>query len=249
MHATATSRTSPPGRRLVTPSTLKKPWPRPRPRNGPPKWASAWPTSPGRVCAWIATAKGRSAPRTLDITGVSCESCHGASGGETGWLNLHGSYGAKGVTREMETPEHKKTRHEAEDAAGMVRPAQMYALAKNCFGCHTVPNESLQTKTDHPKGTASFELVSLVSGDVAHNLFLDPKKNAEAPTLWMAETRPHGGGAQTIAVRLRPNGGPRCLAAQPGGRQRGQRLYHCDEGTRDRRPPAIWTPSRTSCPK
>ena len=35
-----------------------------------------------------------------------------------------------------------------------------------------------------------FELSSLVAGDVAHNLFLDPKKNADAPSLWMDETEP-----------------------------------------------------------
>jgi hypothetical protein len=121
------------------------------------------------------------------ISGVSCESCHGASGGENGWLNPHGSYGAKGVTREMEPPEHKSMRRENVDKIGMVRPARAYALAKNCFGCHSVPNEQLVTKTDHPSGTADFELSSYASGDVAHNLFIDPKKNALAPSLWMAE--------------------------------------------------------------
>ena len=122
------------------------------------------------------------------ITGVACESCHGPSGGEIGWLNPHGSYGAKGLLRAQETPEHKIMRHETADNAGMVRPARMYALAKNCLGCHTVPDEALQTKTDHPKGSANFELASWSAGDVAHNLFLDPKKNADAPSLWMDET-------------------------------------------------------------
>ena len=71
----------------------------------------------------------------------------------------------------------------------MVRPGRMYSLAKNCLGCHTVPNEALQTNTEHPKGSAMFELSSYSTGDVAHNLFLDPKKNAEAPSLWMDETK------------------------------------------------------------
>jgi hypothetical protein len=132
-------------------------------------------------------AQGTSIPPP-SITGVSCECCHGASGGENGWLNPHGSYGAKGLVRAQETPEHKIMRHEAVDMAGMVRPARMYALAKNCLGCHAVPNEDLQNKTDHPKGSANFELASWVAGDVAHNLFLDPKKNADAPSLWMDET-------------------------------------------------------------
>ncbi len=128
------------------------------------------------------------ATANVSITGVSCESCHGPAGGEDGWLNSHGSYGAQGVTREMEPPEHKQLRQETDDKKGMVRPAHMFELAKNCLGCHTVPNEALQTKTDHPKWKPEFELASWVAGDVAHNLFLDPKKNAEAPTLWMADT-------------------------------------------------------------
>ncbi len=128
------------------------------------------------------------ATANVSITGVSCESCHGPAGGKNGWLNSHSSYGAKGVTREMETPEHKKMRFETDDKEGMVRPAHMYELAKNCLGCHTAPDEKLQTMTDHPKGSPEFELSSWVAGDVAHNLFLDPKKNAEAPTLWMADT-------------------------------------------------------------
>ena len=36
---------------------------------------------------------------SITITGASCESCHGAAGGEDGWLNPHGSYGAKGLLR------------------------------------------------------------------------------------------------------------------------------------------------------
>ncbi len=101
---------------------------------------------------------------------------------------MHSSYGAKGVTREQETPEHKKMRHEVTAKAGQVRPVQMYAMAKNCLGCHAVPNEALVNKAGHKDGSANFELSSWVSGDVAHNLFIDPKVNAAAPSLWMAET-------------------------------------------------------------
>lgn len=123
------------------------------------------------------------------VTGVSCESCHGASGGDNGWFNPHGSYGAKGVTREQEPPEHKKMRHEVVEKAGQIRPANMYALAKNCLGCHASPYESLLNKAGHKGGTGTdFELSSWVAGDVAHNLFLNPKVNALAPSLWMAET-------------------------------------------------------------
>jgi hypothetical protein len=137
-------------------------------------------------------------PLVKEITAVSCESCHGPSGDEnTGWLNRHASYGAKGLTRNQETAEHKQQRHADIDKVGMIRPARMYALAKNCLRCHAVPNEELVNTAKHHAGSADFELVSWVSGDVAHNLFRDPTKkqvdapavaNAEAPTLWMAET-------------------------------------------------------------
>jgi hypothetical protein len=128
------------------------------------------------------------ATATRTTTGVSCESCHGAAGGEKGWLNLHGSYGVNGLTREEETPDHKKMRHKLVKERGMLRPAQVYAMAKACLGCHTVPNEQLINVAGHKNGSANFELSSWVAGDVAHNLFLDPTKNAQAPSLWMAET-------------------------------------------------------------
>ena len=61
-------------------------------------------------------------------------------------------------------------------------------MAKTCLGCHAVPNEQLVNKAGHKDGSANFELASWVSGDVAHNLFMDPKRDAPAPSLWMAET-------------------------------------------------------------
>lgn len=123
------------------------------------------------------------------ITGVSCESCHGASGGETGWLNPHSSYGSKDTTRDMETPEHLKERFATCDKAGMIRPGREYYIVRVCFQCHTVPYENLVNKTAHQASTGGFEVVSWIQGEVCHNMFLDPKKNAEAPTLWMARSK------------------------------------------------------------
>jgi hypothetical protein len=125
---------------------------------------------------------------TRSITGVSCESCHGASDGDSGWLNAHGSYGANDLKRDQETADHKKQRHKTVDKAGMIRPASMYALAKNCLGCHSVPNEELVNKGGHKAGSGEFELASWLAGDVAHNLFIDPHKNADGASLWMSET-------------------------------------------------------------
>jgi hypothetical protein len=64
----------------------------------------------------------------------------------------------------------------------------VYAMAKTCLGCHAVPNEQLVNVAGHKGGSANFEFSSWVAGDVAHNLFLNPKENALAPTLLMAET-------------------------------------------------------------
>jgi Cytochrome c554 and c-prime len=122
-------------------------------------------------------------------TGVSCESCHGPAGGDSGWLNLHGSYGAKGVTRDMETADHLKMRFEMSDKAGMVRPERVYLLARNCYACHLMSgHQDVVDKGGHHAGSAEFELVSWLHGEVSHNLFIDPTKNADAPSLWMTRS-------------------------------------------------------------
>jgi hypothetical protein len=124
------------------------------------------------------------------VTGVSCESCHGPAGGEKGWLNAHGSYGAKGLTRDQETDKHREMRFELCDQAGMVRPERTYLLAKNCFACHLMQDhETVVNKSGHHAGSSDFELVSWIHGEVDHNLFIDPKTNALAPSLWMARTK------------------------------------------------------------
>jgi hypothetical protein len=128
------------------------------------------------------------ATATKSVTGVSCESCHGPAGGTDGWLNAHGSYGAKGVTREQETPEHRAKRFETCDKAGMVRPERVYEIARNCVDCHLMARHGdvVNKSGGHPAGTSNFELVSYTHGEVDHNLFIDPMKNALAPSLWMA---------------------------------------------------------------
>jgi hypothetical protein len=97
------------------------------------------------------------------IAGVSCESCHGAA---RDWVNLHQDYG--GATRETETAEHKQMRIEQSIANGMLRPSSnLYAVAANCFECHTVPEEELINVGGHPSGS-SFELTDW-SGEIRHN--------------------------------------------------------------------------------
>ena len=50
------------------------------------------------------------------ISGVSCESCHGAA---KNWLDVHNDYGGPGVTRESESRAHRVERLRNSIAGGM----------------------------------------------------------------------------------------------------------------------------------
>lgn len=111
------------------------------------------------------------------FAGVSCESCHGPA---QDWINVHNDYGGKDFNIDNETPQHKARRLESCDEAGMLRSVQVYSIAKNCYSCHTVPNESLVNIGGHPAGSA-FELVAWSQGEVRHNYFYSPDQgNREA---------------------------------------------------------------------
>ena len=126
-------------------------------------------------CHFTSAAKGG---KVKPIAGIVCESCHGAG---KDWIKLHSDYGGKDVTREKEDPAHKKERYAKSEAAGMIRPAQLYNVAANCFGCHTVPNERLVNVGGHPAGS-KFELVSWIHGEVRHNVWYSKENNeATAP--------------------------------------------------------------------
>ncbi|MEP6686517.1 MAG: cytochrome c family protein [Verrucomicrobiota bacterium] len=103
----------------------------------------------------VQTKGGASEP----ISGVSCESCHGAA---QDWLNIHND---KKVARDE--------RRTKSAATGMIRPEDIYAVAANCFQCHLVPNEKLVNVGGHSAGTPGFELVAWSQGMVRHN-FLTP---------------------------------------------------------------------------
>ncbi len=116
------------------------------------------------------------------VSGVSCESCHGESGGEDGWLNAHAVYGPNGTTPESETKEHRETRLKRIDKAGMVRSSHIAGLANKCFGCHSVTNAAL-VNAGHRTG-GGFEFVGRTIGEVRHNFHIDQLKNADEPSLW-----------------------------------------------------------------
>ncbi len=97
------------------------------------------------------------------ISGISCKSCHGA-GQE--WIKVHSGYSGK--TALTESKAEASARWKLAEAKGMIRPHDIYRIAKNCYGCHVVPQEDLVNKGGHRAGSA-FELVSWSQGEVRHN--------------------------------------------------------------------------------
>lgn len=101
--------------------------------------------------------------REEPIAGISCESCHSAG---QDWIKVHSGFSGKTVLFESKAEE--KERWKLSDSKGMIRPRSFYLLAKNCYGCHVVPQEDLVNKGGHKSGS-DFELVSWSQGEVRHN--------------------------------------------------------------------------------
>ncbi|HJQ80608.1 MAG TPA: cytochrome c family protein, partial [Lacipirellulaceae bacterium] len=118
------------------------------------------------VCTQCHYTEQNEGGRVRIVAGVSCESCHG---GAADWLALHADYGGPGVTKEQESAEHRALRLAESIALGMNNPHNLYLIAKQCFNCHTVPNESLVNVGGHVAGSQDFELVAWSQGIVRHN--------------------------------------------------------------------------------
>jgi Cytochrome c554 and c-prime len=97
------------------------------------------------------------------ISGISCESCHGAG---QDWIKVHSGFSGKTATTETKTEE--EARWKLAESKGMIRPRSLYQLATNCYGCHVVPQEDLVNRGGHKPGSA-FDLVSWSQGEVRHN--------------------------------------------------------------------------------
>lgn len=97
------------------------------------------------------------------VAGISCESCHGAA---SKWQPIHSGFSGKKEGQETEA--EIALRWEKSEAAGMIRPQNMYRWAKNCFSCHVVPEEKLVNTGGHKAGSA-FELVAWSQGEIRHN--------------------------------------------------------------------------------
>lgn len=104
--------------------------------------------------------------RNKAVSGISCESCHGAS---KDWLALHNDYGGPTATKETETKSHRKQRLAQSAKYGMNNTRDLYSIAMNCYSCHMVPNEELVNVGGHKAGTKEFELVRYSQGIVRHN--------------------------------------------------------------------------------
>jgi ssDNA-binding Zn-finger/Zn-ribbon topoisomerase 1 len=117
------------------------------------------------------------AAQTKAISGVSCESCHGAA---QKWVKLHADYGGPTATKAQESEAHKAQRISGSIAAGMRNPHNLYLVAQSCFRCHTVPNEKLVNVGKHKAGTENFELVAWSQGLVRHN-FLESNGKVNRP--------------------------------------------------------------------
>lgn len=100
------------------------------------------------------------------ISGISCESCHGAA---EDWLTLHNDYGGSGANKQSESAEHKQQRRTNSIAHGMQNPSNVFLIARSCLGCHTVGNEQLVNIAGHKAGSIDFELVSWSQGSLRHN--------------------------------------------------------------------------------
>jgi hypothetical protein len=113
--------------------------------------------------------------RKQPIAGISCESCHSA--GED-WIKVHSGFSGK--TEKTETKAEEEVRWKLAASKGMIRPSSLYRLAKNCYGCHVVPQEDLVNKGGHKAGS-TFEMVTWSQGEVRHNTWYNHgKENVRA---------------------------------------------------------------------
>ena len=103
--------------------------------------------------------------RDKAISGISCESCHGAA---EQWLSVHNDYGGN-TAKEEESAEHRDERLAISTAYGMRNTRDLYLIASSCYHCHTVPNEELVNVGGHKAGSIDFELVRWSQGQIRHN--------------------------------------------------------------------------------
>jgi hypothetical protein len=131
------------------------------------------------VCTQCHYTKQVDDGRERVVAGVSCESCHG---GARDWIALHNDYGGPGATKASESAEHRVKRVTDSVAKGMNNPHNIYLIARQCYDCHTVPNEKLVNVGGHLAGSQDFELVAWSQGMVRHNFLRGGGTTNASPT-------------------------------------------------------------------
>lgn len=119
------------------------------------------------------------------LSGVSCESCHGAG---RNWIDIHNNYGGRGIDHSSESEEHRSARIVNSIEAGMRRPSLLYDVAKSCYGCHIVPEEELVNIGGHGTGSGSFEFVEWTQGEIRHN-YLAAQRGGSAENIERSAAR------------------------------------------------------------
>lgn len=130
----------------------------------------------GDVCVQCHYTQQDSNGTARAVSGISCESCHGAA---KDWMAIHHDYGGPNATKESESPEHRAERFKASISQGMRNPVNLYLVARSCLNCHTVPHEELVNVGGHTAGSLNFELVAWSQGMIRHN-FLRTDGNSNA---------------------------------------------------------------------
>lgn len=104
--------------------------------------------------------------KDVAISGISCESCHGAA---KNWIKEHNKEKVGRAERKA-----------ASEKAGMLYPENIYAVASNCYDCHVVDREELVNKGGHPAFSKDFDLYAWSQGEVRHSFMTDgnPVKKA-----------------------------------------------------------------------
>ena len=113
------------------------------------------------------------------VSGISCESCHGAA---KDWIDIHYDYGGPNATKASETREHAVARYQSSIEMGMRNTRDLYSIASSCYRCHTVPNEKLVNTGGHKAGTADFEFVRWSQGMIRHNFVRSNGKVNDKPS-------------------------------------------------------------------
>jgi hypothetical protein len=99
-------------------------------------------------------------------SGIACESCHGAG---RDWAQTHGNYG-RGVTKAGESAAHRDARVAQALGAGMITPANLYALGSACYGCHMMNDEKTVNVGGHSPASEGFNLLTWSQGEVRHTM-------------------------------------------------------------------------------